>query len=428
MGNDIKMKIGFVGTGKLGLPVSLMYASKGHELLCFDTNPDFYNETANPIDFLFEEELDPNNEGPLREWLRDKHLNLKFTNLSNVINQSDIVFVAVQTPHSKKYEGSTRLPDDRVDFDYTYLRKCIEDINDVCIKSVPVVIISTVLPGTIRREIIPCLSENIKLCYNPYFIAMGTVARDCLFPEFILLGTHDIEASEQVTLFYKTICDCPVFSTSIENAEMIKVTYNTFITTKVVLANTIMDLCTRLPGTNCDEIINGLSLGTRRILSPAYLRGGMGDGGGCHPRDNIALSWLTRSVGLHYDLYDSIMKLRESQCETIAKYIKEQYDLTQMPVCLLGKSFKPNTSITTGSSAVLLGEILKEYGIPFAFHDPHIENTLISEEPSIFCVTCSHDKFLTYTLPHGSILIDPHRRYKSCIVNGVYIPLGMNSN
>jgi UDPglucose 6-dehydrogenase len=422
------MKIGFVGTGKLGLPVSLMYATKGHELLCFDTNSNFYKENADPIDFLFDEERDPDNNGSLKEWLIGKELNLKFTDLKTVITNSDIVFVAVQTPHDIKYEGSTRLPDDRVDFDYTYLRNAMIDISNVCISPVPVVIISTVLPGTIRREIIPYLSDNIKLCYNPYFIAMGTVASDCLFPEFILLGTHDSWATETVMSFYKTICNCPVFSTSIENAEMIKVTYNTFITTKVVLANTIMDLCTRLPGTDCDEVIRGLSLGTRRIISPSYLKGGMGDGGGCHPRDNIALSWLTRNVGLHYDLYDSIMKIRESQCETIAKIIKSEYQRTNMNVYLLGKSFKPNTSITTGSSAVLLGEILKEYGIPFTFHDPHIEKTDILEQPSIFCVTCSHDKFLSYKLPDGSILIDPHRKYSNCISNGMYIPLGVNNS
>lgn len=415
------MKIGFVGTGKLGLPVALVYASKGHTLLCYDP---MYTSTINPIEQLVEEERDPSNKGSLRNWLTDKQVSLRFTSLRDVVCESDLVFVAVQTPHHPKYEGTTRLPDERVDFDYSYLRQAMTDISRVCERPIPVSIISTVLPGTIRREILPLISENVKLCYNPYFIAMGTVASDCLFPEFILLGQHDKDAEALVTEFYKTICDAPIFSTSIENAEMIKVTYNTFITTKTVLGNTIMDLCSRLPGTNCDEVLRGLALGTRRIISTSYLKGGMGDGGGCHPRDNIALSWLSRSVGLHYDFYETIMKTREQHCETIARVIESEYSSTHLPVVLLGKSFKPNTSIVTGSSAVLLGTILTERGIPFEFHDPYTTPTQLPTTPCIVCVTCDHSVFESYRVPDGSIVIDPHRKHSGMVGVGTYIPLG----
>jgi len=416
------MKVGFVGTGKLGLPVALVYATRGHELLCYDP---MYDPDTNPLDKLVEEERDPPSNGSLREWLRDKTLSFQFTTLSHVVNESDLIFVAVQTPHNPTYEGATRIPEQRVDFEYSYLRSAMKDISDLCNRPTPVIIISTVLPGTLRREILPLLSENVKLCYNPYFIAMGTVASDCLYPEFILFGRHDEATADLAQKFYKTICDAPVFTTSIENAEMIKVTYNTFITTKTVLGNTIMDLCSRLPGTNCDEVLRGLSLGTRRIMSPAYLRGGMGDGGGCHPRDNIALSWLSRSVGLHYDYYDHIMKLREAQCETIAMTLKRLVSThPEKPVWLLGKSFKPNTAITTGSSAVLLGHVLEERGVAYTFHDPHTGDFDEPTVSSIVCMTCSHDKFLSYRLPPGSILVDPHRKYSRCVTEGTYIPLG----
>lgn len=415
------MKVGFVGTGKLGLPVALVYATKGHELLCYDP---MYTQDTNPLDKLVQEERDPSNTSSLRQWLDDKLLSFQFTDLKRVVCESDLVFVAVQTPHNPTYEGATRIPEERVDFDYTYLRKAMSDISALCLRPTPVIIISTVLPGTLRREILPLLSDNVKLCYNPYFIAMGTVASDCLYPEFILFGRHDDATADLAQKFYKTICDAPVFTTSIENAEMIKVTYNTFITTKTVLGNTIMDLCSRLPGTNCDEVLRGLTLGTRRIMSPAYLRGGMGDGGGCHPRDNIALSWLSRSVGLHYDYYDHIMKLREAQCETIAQVIETEYTASRLPVYLLGKSFKPDTSITTGSSAVLLGSVLTERGVPFTFHDPYTNPSNLPTCPSIFCVTCDHSAFLQYRVPNGSTVIDPHRKHAGMLQYGKYIPLG----
>lgn len=416
------MRIGFIGTGKLGLPVALVYASKGHDLICHDP---MYTSDVNPLEKIVSEERDPENKGSLRDWLSGKPLSFQFTTLEDVVRKSEIVFVAVQTPHNPKYEGATRIPEERVDFDYSYLRKAMLDISLVCSRPTPVVIISTVLPGTIRREILPVISENVKVCYNPYFIAMGTVASDCLNPEFILFGRHDDSTTDLARKFYSTICDAPVFTTSIENAEMIKVTYNTFITTKTVLGNTIMDLCSRLPGTNCDEVLDGLTLGTRRITSPAYLRGGMGDGGGCHPRDNIALSWLSRSVGLHYDYYDHIMKLREAQCETIANIIESTYKQSPTKsIWLFGKAFKPNTGISTGSSAVLVGRILEERGLSYTFYDPHTGDKSEPIDSAIVCITCAHDIFKNYHIPSGSILIDPHRRYSSCVSRGTYLPMG----
>jgi UDPglucose 6-dehydrogenase len=205
------MKIGFVGTGKLGLPVSLIYASKGHSLYCYDTNPALYDSSRPITSHLFEEERDPDNNGSLQEWVKDKTLDIRFTNLVEITSTCDIVFVAVQTPHNARYEGSTRIPEERVDFDYTYLKSALQEVSSACTHDVTVVIISTVLPGTVRREILPLLSSHVKLCYNPYFIAMGTVAYDCIHPEFILLGNHDEGAKEKVIEFYKNICDAPVF-------------------------------------------------------------------------------------------------------------------------------------------------------------------------------------------------------------------------
>ena len=106
----------------------------------------------------------------------------------------EIIFVAVQTPHDPKYEGITKLPDERVDFDYTYLVNCIKNLSkyvDENGEEKIVVIISTVLPGTIRKHVIPIMSEKIKLCYNPFFIAMGTTIKDFLDPEFVLFGVYD---------------------------------------------------------------------------------------------------------------------------------------------------------------------------------------------------------------------------------------------
>jgi UDPglucose 6-dehydrogenase len=418
------MKVGFLGTGKLGLPVSLVYANRGHEVFCYDVNSQFYDRTKSPLDFLVDEERDTELKGSLRASLEGKSLPHTWTTLQEIADVCDLVFVAVQTPHDARYEGTRRLPEERIDFDYSYLGASLEALSSVCRRTLPVIIISTVLPGTIRREILPIISPHIRLCYNPYFIAMGTVAYDCLNPEFILLGNHDLETSRLVTEFYKTICEAPVFSTTIENAELIKVTYNTIITTKTVIGNTLLELCSTLPNTDCDVVVDALSLATRRIISPSYYRGGMGDGGGCHPRDNIALSWLSRKCGLRYDLYESIMLARERQCEFLADTIESAAKAHGLPICLLGKSFKPNTGISTGSSAVLLETILQERGVSYTIHDPHVTSTeALPTTPHVFFISCAHDAFNAYTLPPNSVVIDPHRKFKP-IATGVYVPLG----
>ena len=125
---------------------------------------------------------------------------------------------------------------------------------------------------------------------------MGSTINDFLFPEFILFGKDDIYAAELGKKFYKTITNAPLYDTTIENAELIKVAYNTMISTKISFANTLMELCHKLENTNIDDVTNGLKMANKRLISQAYLDGGMGDGGGCHPRDNIAMSYLSKNI------------------------------------------------------------------------------------------------------------------------------------
>ena len=97
-----------------------------------------------------------------------------------------------------------------------------------------------------------------------------------------------------------------------------------------------------------------------RIISDRYLSGGMGDGGGCHPRDNIALSWLSDKLGVKFNWFDNIMKQREIQTEWFVKLIEEYGE--DRGINILGKSFKPETNIITGSPSILLKNILEERG------------------------------------------------------------------
>ena len=402
------MNVGFMGMGKLGLPCALAVEMRGHKVVGYDPSPD--------IKKILDTKKLPYKEIWAQDYL-DK-TNIKIKTVEEVVKHSDIIFVPIQTPHGEKFEGTTRIPDEREDFDYSYLIDGLTELDYELHKQkkeTVVVVISTVLPGTIRRDIKPLLSEYTKLCYNPFFIAMGTVMEDFLRPEIILFGVDDKEAAQKAKKFYRTINHAPFYETTIENAELIKVAYNTFIGTKIAYVNTLMEMCHHLPNTNVDEVMNGLKMCNKRIISDKYLSGGMGDGGGCHPRDNIALSWLSDELGLKFNWFDNIMKQREVQTEWLADMIEKESN--GLPITILGKSFKPQTNITTGSPSILLSNILRERGLSATMYDPYIDEPFddwqdMSEYdgvPQCYFIGTKHEDFVNFPFDDESIIIDPWR-------------------
>jgi len=408
------MKVGIVALGKLGTPVAVALSSK-HHVLGYDINPNLMKKRVYEY-----KELGPTLEDDFQEYFDEA--NISFVPLQELVEQSEIIFVAVQTPHQPLYEGITRLPGKTANFDYKYLIQVAKDLAPLVKPDQVVVIISTVLPGTIREHILPILGGRCCVVYSPLFIAMKTVMHDFFNPEFVLLGgdTHGLEI---VKKFYDNFYGRDLCVTmSIESAELTKVAYNTFISMKIVFANTLMEICHKIPGCDVDSVTSALGKANKRLLSPQYMRGGCGDGGGCHPRDNIAMSWLASELELSHDVFDNIMIARERQSEWLVELMLE-YDL---PKVILGKSFKAETNITTGSPAILCANLLEEKGVPFYHFDPHIDTNpkylweinqrrggrRFLTEPSVFLVATKHKCFADFPFPEGSIVIDPHRYIK----------------
>jgi UDPglucose 6-dehydrogenase len=164
-----------------------------------------------------------------------------------------------------------------------------------------------------------------------------------------------------------------------------------------------------------DSVIDGLSLATQRLISPKYLRGGMGDGGGCHPRDNIAMSWLARELDLSYDFFNVLMQGREDQTTWLADLMMETVEVTGLPPFMLGEAFKGETNLTVGSPSILLQTILDdkyhneldEVSVPI--HDPHTNDVEMPTDPCVFFIGTMHPEFQDYSYPKGSIIIDPWR-------------------
>jgi UDPglucose 6-dehydrogenase len=394
------MNIGFIGLGKLGLPCALAIASKGHAVCGYDTNSD--------IKKYVEEKKIPYREEGVSELFVNNTVTV-FDNVDDVVDNSEIIFVPIQTPHEYKYEGCTRIPEERDDFSYEWLKNGISELSEsinLQSKNKVVIIISTVLPGTIEREIMPIIKDNdkFKLCYNPFFIAMGTTVSDFLNPEFVLFGVYDQWAAKTTEDFYKTIHNKPFYKTDIINAELIKVCYNTFIGMKIVFSNTVMEICHKV-GADVDQVIGGIKLATDRIISTKYLSGGMGDGGGCHPRDNIAMSWLAKELNISHNFFEDIMEAREDQTDFLVDLILEH----DGPYYILGKTFKEETNLTIGSPAILLKNILEERGIKVIDYDPFVDDVDINFEKGTYFVATRHNYFKNFKFPKESTVIDVWR-------------------
>lgn len=407
------MNVGMIGLGKLGLPVATAMASRGLEVFGHDPFVSDY-----PDDLSYEENF--------ADTVEAAQGRVHFSELPGVVANCDVIFCAVQTPHEPRFEGITPIPEDRADFDYSHLTEAVRAVVSEADKQqrhITLAVISTVLPGTMAREVEPLLGKYVQLTYNPSFIAMGTTIRDFTDPEFVLLGGDSVSVMKVACVYDALGLDRtpPVdwnsglkppsrcYFTSVPNAELIKVAYNTFIGLKLAFANTLMEVCHK---TDCDvdEVTAALKLAHRRLISGAYLDGGMGDGGGCHPRDNIALSWLARELDLSYDLFEAAMMQREKQAEWLVE-VMEQHNLYDLHYGILGVAYKPSSHLTAGSPALLVSQLLTDrYGTAPRLFDPHVyEGDNLPHRPRVWLVGCKHPEFVDLKLPEGSVVIDPWR-------------------
>lgn len=391
-----------IGLGKLGLPVALAMESCGHQVRGWDVNEEtrVRVEKRTPLDG----EVDTEDLLAVSE--------IEVVPVDNLLEWAELVFVAVQTPHEPRFEGITPLTDERADFDYAYLRQACWEIASAAAQKrlqTTMVVISTVLPGTMDREIKPLLNQYVDLVYSPSFIAMGTVVRDFLDPEFTLIGCDKPALTTKVHDFFRTIHERPILCVGTKAAELAKVAYNVLIGFKIAAVNTLAQVCEGT-GTDVDAVTDVLRHATRRIWSPdTYFSAGMGDSGGCHPRDVIALSWLCQELELPADPFSDIMLWREGHAEWLADIIEDELERTGQQLCILGRSFKADTAIVTGSHALLLAEILADRGYEFEHFDP-VAGPWPTEPfsmPRVFFVATKHAELQTLQVPPGSTVIDP---------------------
>jgi len=387
-----------IGCGKLGLPCAEVMAEK-YDVVGYDIRP---------------VESDIVKMAP---------------SLEQAVAGRDLIFIAIPPLHDARYGGeapTSHLPPK--DFDYGPLIALIKEINRHVDHSQLVVLITTVLPGTIRNILIQHI-DRPRFIYNPYVIAMGSVKWDMRNPECLIIGTKDGDISGDARLlidFYKPILEnnAAVNVGTWDEAESIKIFYNTYISMKIALVNMIQDVAERSGNINVDVVTNALKNARQRLTGPRYLTAGMGDGGACHPRDNIALRWLSQRLDLDYDLFQAIMESREKQARNLARFICSISTERNLPVAIHGKAYKPQTGYTDGSYSLLVGSFLEQLGCAAKYVDPLTGDTPKIETPHVFLM--AHASSVTYLgtdleakagfdlyclPPPGSVIVDPWRSF-----------------
>jgi len=393
------MKIGFIGVGKLGMPCAEVIAKKGH----FVEGYDKATVSSDTITIV--------------------------NTIESLVKNKNIVFIAVPTPHDVRYDGNVptaELPPK--DFSYDIVKEVLVEANKYMNKDQLLVLISTVLPGTTRREFVPLIT-NTRFVYNPYLIAMGSVAWDMVNPEMVMIGTDDGSETgdaQELVDFYKSVMenDPRYVIGTWDECECIKVFYNTFISTKISLVNMIQDVAERQGNINVDVVTKALAESSMRIMGKQYMTAGMGDGGACHPRDNIALRYMAEKLNLGYDLFDAVMNAREIQAENLAKKLVTLAEENNMPIYIHGKAYKPRVQYLDGSYSLLVGHYCKKMKHEVTYIDPYTGDNFQPTTTGVFLLAHSAEVTYEYTgneytdelyckIPKGSVIVDPWRKFSS---------------
>jgi UDPglucose 6-dehydrogenase len=355
--------VSVIGLGKLGSCMAAAIASKGVSTIGVDVNPKFVESVRSKRAPVFEPGLS--------EMLANCDGMLSATgDLAAAVRQTNITFIVVPTPSNT--QGG---------FSLEYVGGAVESIGRA-LREKPdyhlIVLTSTVLPGSTEFFVKPLLVEAsgkrcgsaFGLCYSPEFIALGSVLRDFLNPDFLLIGESDARAGEKLTAFYRDELklQAPVARMSTINAELTKIALNTFVTTKITYANMIAEICERLPGGDVDVVT--AALGLDRRIGPRYLKGALGYGGPCFPRDNQALAHLLEEVGVSAELPRTVDSLNRSQAARIVALVERATSQQVGRVAVLGLAYKPDTNVVEESQGIAIAMTLVERGYEVSVFDP----------------------------------------------------------
>lgn len=356
------MNVAVIGLGKLGAPLAAVLADAGHRVYGVDKSAayvDAINAGIAPVD-----------EPGLQELLdRLPSGKLSATTSYDAIRIADVSMIVVPTPSGA---------DGR--FSNEYVLEAVREIG----KNIgpvwhTVVVCSTVMPGSMDKEIIPALQKaadrrlgnGLGACYSPEFIALGSVIKDMRNPDAVFIGSNDPASVNVLRTLIATYVETnpEVHTMTFAEAELAKIAVNAFVTMKISYANMIGEFCEKIKGAQASSVLAAVGADSR--IGKSYLRAGASYGGPCFPRDNramVALAWeLKCRAELPYATDRTNLHVTERLAADLSKF-----DV----IAILGLSYKPGTSVVEESMGLSIATSLAAIGKEVRVHDPVAKPTL----------------------------------------------------
>src|SRR5215469_13394828 len=357
-----------LGTGYLGMTHAACMASEGFEVLGVDTDAEKVarlNAGQVPI-------FEPGLEELVQEGLRSGRLAFT-TSYDQAAEFGEVHFVCVGTPQRRDGHGA----------DLTQVNSCIEALAPKLTRPCLIVGKSTVPAGTAvalaaRVAAVAPVGESAEVCWNPEFLREGHGVQDTLSPDRLVIGVRSAHAEAVLREVYapQLAAGIPMYVTDLATAELAKVAANAFLATKISFINAVAEVCDKA-GANVTVLAD--ILGADRRIGSAFLRPGLGFGGGCLPKDVRA--FLARAAELGAG--DALAFLREVDAINLGRRTGMVNlacevaggSIAGKSVGVLGAAFKPGSDDVRDSPALDVAQILHGLGAEVTVHDPQaLEN------------------------------------------------------
>jgi UDPglucose 6-dehydrogenase len=356
------MSVSIIGLGKLGASMAAAFADSGLDVIGVDVNQksvDAINAGLAPVQETDLAETIAKNKDRIRATMSHEE----------AVHQSDVSFVIVPTPSDEKGAFSLQY----AQWAFAEIGKALKTKEGYHV----IVLTSTVLPGSTRHGLLPFLEKesgkkcgkDFGLCYSPEFIALGSVIRDLTNADFYLLGQFDDASGDAAAKIYSQVSknNAPIQRMDIENAELAKISLNSFVTLKISFANMLSAFCERIPGGNVDVVSDAIGLDRR--VGRAYLTGGLGFGGPCFPRDNVALGFM----GEKLDVACPLLSVNDAYNRDLSERVVSELKLKLREgatVAVLGLAYKPLSHVIEESPGIMMCEALSNSGFRVIGYDP----------------------------------------------------------
>lgn len=369
------MKVAIFGAGYVGLVTGACLAHIGHHVVCVDVDPAKVAEINAGRSPIYEPGLDE-----ILTAVRAEGRFSATTDAEAAIADSELSMIAVGTPP----KGG------RIDLGY------VAEVSTTIGKSLAkrsdrhtVVVKSTVVPGTTNGLVREALEKasgkragvDFGLCQNPEFLREGCAVDDFMNPDRIVIGQFDDRSGDALAKLYAPF-DCPHVRVALVNSELIKYASNTLLATLISFSNELYGLCEALPGADGEVVMDGLHLdkrlapieGGKRIVPQilGYLRGGIGYGGSCLPKDLTALRAHAEAIDVPMPLLGAVMSVNARRPTLVIDAVARALGgLKGKRVAVMGLAFKPDTDDLRESPAIPLVDALLDAGAEVRAFDTH---------------------------------------------------------